>query len=97
MPEFALTPYLIGLLSSMVSELFKLFPFLSGKEIYKVLTAVVVMVGGTLVSIKFDTSEWDWNMFSQVIVWSFLNYKMLIQPMAKDLDLQSQSSSSAKG
>jgi hypothetical protein len=90
MIELTLAPYIIGLLSSAVSELFKLFPTLSSKETYKVLTAVVVMVAGTLFSVNFDIHAWDWNMFGQVVMWSFLNYKMIVQPVAKDLELRSQ-------
>lgn len=88
--SFALSAYFIGLLSSAVTELFKFIPVLTKYQSAKVLTAVLVMVVGTLISIKFDFSVWDWNLFGQVVMWSFLNYKLIVAPVASDLQLRTQ-------
>lgn len=91
-----LSAYFIGLLSSVVVELFKLIPALTKYESGKVLTAVVVMVVGVLYSIGFDVSAWDWNVFGQVVIWSFVNYKMIVQPVSSDLQLTTQKASIAE-
>lgn len=92
----SLTAYAIGLLSSFVAELFKLIPALTKYESAKVLTAVVVMVGGTLYSIGFDIHAWNWDLFGQVVIWSFVNYKMIVQPVAADIKSRTQKPSIAE-
>lgn len=88
--DIQLSAYIIGLLSSVVTEVFKFFPALSSNEVTKVVTAVVVMAVGTLFSIGFNVTAWDWNLFGQVMIWSFVNYKMIVQPMAKTTGLVTQ-------
>lgn len=86
----SLSAFTIGFLSSLVTEIFKFIPALTKYESAKVLTAVVVMVVGTLFSIGFDLSAWNWNLFGQVVIWSFVNYKMIIQPVAADVRSRTQ-------
>lgn len=88
--EFALSAYIIGFLSSVVTELFKLFPALNLNPLTKVLTAITVMVIGTLWSIGFNVTTWDWNLFGQVVVWSFVNYKMIVAPVAGVIGMRTQ-------
>lgn len=92
----SLTAYTIGLLSSVVAELFKLIPALTKYESAKVLTAVVVMVAGTLYTIGFDINAWNWDLFGQVVIWSFVNYKMIVQPVAADIKSRTQEPSIAE-
>lgn len=88
--DIQLTAYIVGLLSSVVTEIFKYFPVLAKNQITKVMTSVVVMVVGTLFSIGFNAAAWDWEVFGQVVIWSFVNYKMIVQPMAKTAGLVTQ-------
>lgn len=86
--EITLSAYLTGLLSAIVAELFKLFPALTKNQTIRSLTVIVVMIIGTLFSVGFDT--WDWKKFGAVVIWSFVNYKLIVQPVANDLQLRSQ-------
>jgi len=88
--EILLPAYLIGLMASAVTELLKLFPLLNKNDITKVFTTVVVMAAGTLWHLGFDVSAWDWNLFGQVVIWSFVNYKMIVQPVATTTGLKTQ-------
>ena len=88
--DIQLSAFIIGFLASVVTEIFKFFPVLSQNEVTKVLTAVVVMAAGTLISLHFNVSAWDWNLFGQVIIWSFVNYKMIISPVGKTMGLVTQ-------
>ncbi len=92
----SLSAFTIGLLSSVVAELFKFIPALTKYESAKVLTAIVVMVIGTLFSIGFTLGSWDWNIFGQVVIWSFVNYKMIVQPVAADIKSRTQKPSIAE-
>lgn len=88
--NFLLSPYLIGLLSSVVTELLKFFPALKANTLTTVATAVIVMTAGTLWSLGFDVSAWDWKLFGEVFVWSFVNYKVIVAPVAATLDSPTQ-------
>ena len=77
-------------MASAVTELLKLFPLLNKNDITKVFTTVVVMAAGTLWHLGFDFSAWDWNLFGQVVIWSFVNYKMIVQPFATTTGLKTQ-------
>ena len=85
--DIVLNPYTIGLMTSIVTELLKNIPILRSNDIYKAGTAIVVMAVGTVIYLG---GGWDITTFFNVAIFSFLNYKMLVQPLAATANLGSQ-------
>lgn len=88
--DFVVAAYWLGLGSSALTELMKLIPFLDENEVTRTLTAFAVMTAVTLASIGFDIHAWDWSLFGSVLLWSFVNYKAIVQPIAKTSGLRTQ-------
>lgn len=90
MIEITLSIFAIGLMSSVLTEALKMVPILRRNTLSKSLTAIVVVVLGTLYAIGFDVSAWDWNLFASVLVFSFLNYRIIIKPVTTTMGLKTQ-------
>ncbi len=90
MIEITLSIFTIGLMSSILTELFKLIPILSENQLRKALTAITVVVFGTLYALEFNVAAWDWSLFINVLIYSFLNYRIIIKPIAKTVGLKTQ-------
>ncbi len=88
--DLSVSAYFIGLGSSFLTELFKFIPFLNENELTRTITAFVVMALITLASIGFNVQMWDWSVFVQVLLWSFVNYKTIVQPVASATGLRTQ-------
>jgi hypothetical protein len=84
--EITFPVVLIGFLASVLTELAKTFPVIGKSEILKSLTAIILtFIGAFLVQ-----GEWTWGAFLSVLVWAFLNYKILVQPISESLGLPTQ-------
>ncbi len=88
--DLSVSAYWIGLGSAFLTEAFKLMPLLNTNELARTLTAFAVMAVITLASIGFNLQAWDWTVFVQVLLWSFINYKAIVQPVAKTTGLKTQ-------
>ena len=87
MIDITLSSYGFGLLVSIFTELLKFFPWLGKNELTKSLTAVVLAVVGAWYSTGW---VWDFDVFAGVLLFAFLNYKMLIQPLGKVSSIKTQ-------
>lgn len=85
--DIVLNPYTVGLMASIVTEALKMIPFLRSNDIYKAGTAIVVMFVGTFVYLG---GSFDLTTFFNIAIFSFLNYKMIVQPLAGAAQLGSQ-------
>jgi len=83
--EIILPIYLTGLLASVLTEIVKLIPAIRGSEIWKSLTAIILVALGA-----FFTVGWSWANFFYVLLFAFANYKMIVQPLAAEANLPSQ-------
>lgn len=77
--------YTIGFLSSLITELFKFFPFVGKSDLGKSITALIVIALATFLTVGFSAT----NFFS-VMLYAFLNYKMILQPISKGLSSPTQ-------
>ena len=89
--DITLSQYVIGLVSSIVAELFKLFPALRKNDLTIALTAIVVLFLGELYEAGFKLADWSWSSFASLAVFAFLNYKFIVQPIASVMKSDSQS------
>ena len=80
----------IAFMTSGLTELLKMFPILNSKPIYKSLTAVAVVAAAAFYMSGFSIAAWDWDKFFTILVFSFVNYKLVIQPVAKSMSLKTQ-------
>ena len=80
-----LEPYQVGILASVVSELLKYIPLFKTNDLYKSLMVLAVAIGGTWIFSGLTVAN-----FGTVILSAFVTYKMLIQPVAKEVGLKSQ-------
>jgi len=85
MEEIILPTYLVGLLASVLTELIKLVPKIGKSDVLKSLTAVILVALGAIVYIG-----WSWANFFIVMAFAFVNYKMLVQPVAVAIKSPSQ-------
>lgn len=83
--EIILSTYIIGLLTSVFTEIVKFIPKIGQNEFIKSLTAVILVALGAFLTIGFTWSNFFW-----VMLFAFGNYKMIVQPVAKALGLPSQ-------
>lgn len=84
--EITLPIYLAGLLSSVLTEAAKFFPFIGNNDVVKSIVAIALCaVGGFVVVGKFD-----FDTVLNVLVFAFLNYKFIIQPVSKGVGLRTQ-------
>lgn len=80
--DLSLSVAVVGLASSVLTELLKLFPFLKQNELMASVTAIVV----TAIATYFSTAgDFTWPHFASVLLFAFLNYKIIVQPVAKAL------------
>ena len=85
--EITLSIGLIGLATAILTELIKVFPKIGGNDLWKSLTAIVVLAVATFL---FNAYAWSWTYFFTVMVFAFTNYKMIVQPAAKAIGMASQ-------
>ena len=92
MQEITLAPAIIGLVSSVVTELFKFIPFLNKNNITKSLTTIVVIIAAVFISEGGKITDWKYAgvLFSQAVVYALVSYKMFVQPVAKESGLITQ-------
>ena len=90
MIEITLSTFIIGLMASVLTEVFKIIPILRKNALSKSLTAIIVVILGTFYAVGFNVSAWDWNIFANVLVFSFLNYRIIVRPIAKNASLITQ-------
>ena len=80
-----LDPIIIGLLSSVATELFKFFPFLGKNELTRAITAIAITVLGTYLLGNGITD------FPTAITSALVSYKVIVQPLAKSSGIKTQS------
>lgn len=80
----------ISFLASGLTELLKMFPVLNSKPIYKSLTAVAVVAAGAFYMSGFSIAAWDWDKFFTILMFSFINYKLIVKPAAQAMSLKTQ-------
>lgn len=90
MIEITLSVFVIGLMSSFLTEVLKFIPLLRKNALSKSLTAIVVVALGTLYSVGFDVSAWNWSIFVSVLMFSFLNYRIIVKPITTTMSLKTQ-------
>lgn len=92
MQEISLAPAIIGAVSSVVTELLKLIPFLSKNNVTKSLTTIVVIIVAVFISEGGKITDWKQAgvIFAQAIVYAFTTYKMIVQPVAKETGSKTQ-------
>lgn len=78
---------LVGLASSVVTELFKFIPFLRKNGLTQALTAIVVVVVASFISNGYTFS---FDNFVKVLVTALVSYKAVIEPLASTMDTSSQ-------
>lgn len=80
------------MISSVVTELLKYIPFLNKNNITKSLTTMVVIVIAVLISEGGKIADWHQAgiVFFQAVVYAFTSYKMIVQPMAKSVEMKTQ-------
>ena len=88
--DIALSDYMLGFVSAVVTEGLKYFPKLRENELMRSATAFVVLFTVTFASLNWDFPKWSWVKFWNVAVFAFLNYKMIVQPTAKWAGSRSQ-------
>jgi hypothetical protein len=76
-----------ALWSSVFTEVCKLIPFIKNNEVVKTLTAIFMTAIGAWWVNGF---VWDWITFASVLIWSFANYKMIVQPVANSIGASTQ-------
>ena len=88
--DIAFSDFAIAFMASALTEILKFFPVLNSQPIFKSLTAVLVVAAGAFYMSGFNIAAWDWNQFFTILMFSFVNYKMLIQPSAKAMSIRTQ-------
>lgn len=76
----------IGTFGSIVTEIFKYVPFLNTSNLTRSLTAIVVILIGTVLT----TGKFDISTFVQSLIVALVAYKSLIQPVAGAAGLRTQ-------
>lgn len=87
MIEITLSTFAIGLMASVFTEVLKLVPVLRRNSLSKSLTAIVVVALGTFYVVGFDVSSFDLNTFVSILVFSFLNYRIIVKPIVNSTGL----------
>ena len=85
--EITFSLALIGLGTSIINEIIKLVPFVRENDAIKSLVAIIVVA---VLAFLTNGFEWSWINFYGVMGFAFLNYKMIVQPVATTLRLASQ-------
>lgn len=88
--DITFTPYAIGLMASVLTEVLKYLPILNSKPIYKSLTAVLVVAAGAFYMSGFSLAAWDWERFFMILIFAFVNYKVIVKPVAESMNLRTQ-------
>lgn len=76
----------IGFIASLLTEIFKLFPVLGNNSLTKSLVAIMI----TTVIVYFYGSEFSTEGIVMALVVALTSYKMVIKPVAKQLDFSTQ-------
>lgn len=85
--DFTLTTYAWGLASSVVTEIFKFVPFLNKNNLTRSVTAIIVVAVAAWIQ---SGSLWSWDVIIPTLGFAFLNYKMVVQPLAKVTNIATQ-------
>ena len=85
--EITLSLALIGFGTAVINEIIKLVPPVGQNDAIKSLVAIIVVA---VLAFITNGLEWSWINFYGVTGFAFLNYKMVVQPVAKALHLPSQ-------
>jgi hypothetical protein len=83
--EINLPVYLVGLLTSILTEIIKIFPAIGDNDFAKSLVAIIVIAIGAFLTVGLS-----WVNFFTVMGWAFINYKMLVQPFSAKIGLQKE-------
>lgn len=87
MLELTLSVELVALLSSVFAEILKIFPKIKENELIRSLVAMGVVVLG----ITFQPGlALNLQTFGSVLLFAFLNYKFIVQPVASVMGLGTQ-------
>ena len=85
--EITLTAAIVGLGVSILTEIVKFFPAIKESDTLKSLVAIIIIA---VLAFLTNNMEWSWASFYVVMGFAYLNYKMLVQPVAKALHLPTQ-------
>ena len=85
--EITLTLVAISFGTAILNELIKLIPAIGQNELIRSAVAVVVIA---ILAFLTNGLEWSWLNFYAVMAFAFLNYKMIVQPIATAIGSPSQ-------
>jgi hypothetical protein len=85
--EITLATAIVGLGVSILTELIKLVPAIGQSSALKSLVAIIIIA---ILAFLTNSMEWSWVSFYAVMAFAFVNYKMLVQPVAKAIHLRTQ-------
>lgn len=90
--EISLTPAVIGIVSSILTEILKLIPWLNKNNLIKSITTIVVIVIAVFISYGGNITDWKQAsvIFFQAVVYALTSYKMIVQPIAKESGMNTQ-------
>lgn len=77
---------ILGLLTSIVAEILKLFPALNKNSVTGSITAIVVLAVGTVIA----TGKFDLETFIGGLVFALTSYKAVVQPLATSVNSPTQ-------
>lgn len=85
--DIVLNASLLGLCASVLTEIAKYFPLVRNNEMVKSLVAILMVAGVAYVSGGYALT---FQSFALVMAFAFLNYKIIVQPVAGTLSLGSR-------
>ena len=78
--NLTLSAAVTGLVSSIISEVFKLIPVLRANELTTALVAIVVVAVASWIE---NGLTWSWANFFACLAFALVTYKSFVQPAAK--------------
>jgi len=85
--EITIALAIVGLGASILTEIVKLVPVVGQSDALKSLIAIIIVA---ILAFLTNNMEWSWVSFYAVLAFAFVNYKMIVQPVAKTIHLTSQ-------
>jgi hypothetical protein len=76
----------LGLCASIVTEIIKYVPFVRNNALASSIVAIIVVAVGTFVS----SGVFTWPTFLNSLASAFLSYKIIVQPIARDVGMRTQ-------
>ncbi len=77
---------IVGAVGSVLTELFKLFPFIRENVVFRTAVTIIVLVVGNLIT----EGKFNWESLVGSLIIALTTYRTLIQPIAQSTGLRSQ-------